>query len=105
MPHIVTRNFNFFDTFKQDIRVDLLPAGGFWVVQCALTRVQIMRPNEAHHAGVGIVSAAMPNPPLFEAGPDRWHSTLFGKDITRIVVGIICTNCFITANVTAQRWD
>lgn len=105
MPYIMTQNFSYYDTTKEGIRIDLSPAGGFWVVHCALTRVQVLRENQYHHAAIGISSAEMPNPPLFEGQPERWHPTLFGKGISRISVGIVSTNCFINGYVYAHRWD
>ena len=105
MPYILTRHFSHRDGQRHDISIDLSPAGGFWVVHCALTRVQTIRPNETHHAAVGILNAVMPNPPLFEVTPEDWHPTLFGNGISRVIVGILAKNCSISACLTAQRWD
>ena len=78
---------------------------GTWVVQTSLTRVRPWRTDVLPMATVGIVSAVMLNPPLFEVQPERWRGILGGNGMTKVEIGLYAYNCDVTACFLAHKWS
>ncbi|MGD9502190.1 MAG: hypothetical protein AB7V40_06855 [Methyloceanibacter sp.] len=77
---------------------------GFWVVQTALTRVRPWQASVLPMATVGVVSAVMDNPPLFEVHPERWRGIVGGNNMTKVEIGLFANNCDVTAMFIAHKW-